>query len=182
MRGYFTRHNLKFRPRVDHPEYVRNQDCVASDIDVLGYNPHLPEPERVMAVSCKSWQAGFDVRAKLVEISDDKVRSGRKAWKGFRELVKPKWSDAFLSAITTFTGCDRFTYVTAVTSFRGDRVLWEQHAPFVEALRGNPIRLMSLSEMMVEVLPQLSRTVAATQLGRTLQLLKASGCKITVHP
>jgi hypothetical protein len=54
VRGYFTRHNLKFRPKAEHPEFIRNQDSNHSDIDVLGYNPLLCGPARIMAVSCKS--------------------------------------------------------------------------------------------------------------------------------
>ena len=176
--GYFTRHNIKFRPQSDHPDFIRNQDSNHSDIDVLGYNPLLQEPERVIAVSCKSWQSGFDVRAKLLEIKDNKIRSGREAWKGFRELVQPKWSEAFIRVVQEITGCSEFTYVTAVTSVRGDRSLWERHPPFLKALRNNPIRLISLKDMMAEILPQLNTTVAASQFGRTLQLLKASGWKI----
>jgi hypothetical protein len=31
--GYFVRHNLKFCPRRDHPDFVTNQDSNHSDID-----------------------------------------------------------------------------------------------------------------------------------------------------
>src|SRR5438309_993235 len=63
--GYFTRHNLKFRPRNDHTDFVSNQDSNHSDIDVLGYHPLRSGPSRVMAVSCKSWQVGFNVQTRL---------------------------------------------------------------------------------------------------------------------
>src|SRR5436309_2628069 len=39
FRGYFTSHNVSFRPRKDHPEYVRTDDSVPSDVDVVGYHP-----------------------------------------------------------------------------------------------------------------------------------------------
>ncbi len=59
-KGYFTMHNVKFKPRKDHPDWIRDKDAVASDIDVLAINPLLNGPDRVIVVSCKSWQAGFD--------------------------------------------------------------------------------------------------------------------------
>jgi hypothetical protein len=34
--GYFTRHNVKFRPRDDRPDFSARADSVASDIDVIG--------------------------------------------------------------------------------------------------------------------------------------------------
>lgn len=180
LHGYFTRHNLKFRPRPDHPDFDKRQDSNHSDIDVLGYNPLLEDPERVMAVSCKSWQSGFDVRAKLEEITQNKVRSGRESWRFFRELVQPKWSEAFMSAVQHSTGIREFVYVTAVTSVRGDRVLWEGHPPFKRALGGSTIRLITMQDMVSEVLAKLGTTVVSSQLGRTLQLLKASGVSINV--
>jgi len=38
-RGYFTRHNLKFKPRRDRKDFEQRQDSVPSDIDVLAINP-----------------------------------------------------------------------------------------------------------------------------------------------
>ena len=70
--GYFTTHNVGFRPRADHPDYVRNQDSVYSDVDVVGYHPAKDGVARVIAVSCKAWQAGFDASAKLAELRNEK--------------------------------------------------------------------------------------------------------------
>jgi hypothetical protein len=50
LRGYFTRHNVKFRPRNDHPQFVKKQDSNHSDIDVIGYNPRLAGAARVWVV------------------------------------------------------------------------------------------------------------------------------------
>jgi len=85
-RGYFVRHNVKFLPRKDHAEFSSRLDSNHSDIDVLGYNPLIDGPDRVWAVSCKSWQAGFDPVVKIAEIEKNKIVSGREAWKTFREL------------------------------------------------------------------------------------------------
>src|SRR5437764_1365368 len=108
-RGYFTRHNIKFRPRDDHPDFIRSQDSNHSDIDVLGYHPQRSGPERVVAVSCKSWQSGFRIRSIIAALEGHKVRSGREAWKAFRELMQPKWSEAFIGAIQLATGSAEFT-------------------------------------------------------------------------
>jgi hypothetical protein len=174
-RGYFVRHNVKFLPRQDHPEFEPNQDSNHSDIDVMAYNPKLRGPNRVWAVSCKSWQAGFNPAARIRAIAGNKVLGGREAWRGFRELVKPKWSDAFVAAVSNATGQSKFTYVTAVTKLIGDRDCWEQNAGYRKALQGNPIKIITLKEMLDEVWGEIGTTVAGTELGRTLQLFRAAG-------
>src|SRR3954464_13844287 len=89
LEGYFTRHNIKFRPRREHADFESNKDSNHSDIDVIGINPKLDGHNRVIAVSCKSNQGGFRVERRLAEIELDKTVSGRKAWQAFRELTKP---------------------------------------------------------------------------------------------
>lgn len=178
--GYFTIHNLKFRPRKEHPEFVSNQDSNHSDIDVLGYHPNLSGPDRVMAVSCKSWQEGFGPQSMIKLLEADSNVGGRKAWKSFRELMKPKWSEAFIAAVEKATGTQAFTYVTAVTIIKGDPKPWENYQPFRVAMRGNPIKLLGLAEMLTLLMRSMNTTVANSQLGRTLQLLKASGCSFGV--
>ena len=174
-KGYFTRHNVKFRPDENGAGYERKADCVRSDIDVVGVNPLLQGADRVWAVSCKSWQGGFRVASQLSSLELDKTRSGRKSWKSYRELMIPKWSDAFCEEVFRLTGSKSFTYVTAVTRLSGDRAIWENCERFRKALRGNPIKLISLDEMVSEVLPSITRTPSSSELGRTLQLLKAAG-------
>jgi hypothetical protein len=177
-RGYFTQHNVKFRPRRDHPSFISNQDSNHSDIDVVGYNPRVEGPDRVWAVSCKSWQAGFRVRSKIDQIEKSKRAAGREAWKAFRELVQPKWTEAFVAAVKAVSGAERFTYVTAVTFVHGDRRTWEEHPTFGSAMAPNPIRLLSLSDMLSELAPELGTAVVNSQLGRTLQLMKAAGYRL----
>lgn len=174
-RGYFVRHNVKFLPRKDHPDFVSNQDSNHSDIDVLGFNPKLKGADRVWAVSCKSWQAGLSPKQKIQQIECGKIVNGRDAWKGFRELVNPKWSEAFISSIKEETGESEFTYITAVTHLKGDANIWETNPQFVAAMCGNPIKVITLSAMVEEVSAALSHTVAGTEFGRTLQLFKAAG-------
>jgi hypothetical protein len=176
-KGYFVRHNVKFKPRCDHPDFMSKLDSNHSDIDVLGYNPHSVGAERVYAVSCKSWQTGFDTRGWVKAIQQNKTVSGRKAWQKFRELCQPKWSEAFVQAIEGATGCRKFTYVVAVASVRprSTKSDWEAHEPFLKAIEGNPIRILTFREMISDILPELKHTLAATEVGRMLQMFRAAG-------
>ena len=174
-KGYFVRHNLKFLPRKNHPDFIRNQDSNHSDIDVIGYHPRKTGDQRVLVVSCKSWQRGFNPDSELDAIVNGKVRHGRPAWKSFRELTSPKWSEALLEAVKSASGEDRFTYVTAVTRLAGDKVAWENYEPFREALGGNPIVILTFRDMIAEIRSQLTTTLAATEVGRLLQLFSAAG-------
>ena len=124
--GFFTIHNVKFRPSDTHPDYIKAADCVASDIDVVGFHPMRNGADRVWVVSCKSWQIGFDARDRVEAIEQDKKREGRPAWQSFRELVKPKWANGLISEIERLTGTTQFTYITAVTKLIGSAERWEQ--------------------------------------------------------
>lgn len=174
-RGYFVRHNIKYLPRKNHPDSISNQDSNHSDIDVMGLNPLLEGPDRIWAVSYKSWQAGLNPEQKIWQIAENKTVSGREAWRGFRELAVPKWSEAFITAVRKATGEQAFTYVTAVTHLKGSAETWEQHDPFVQAMQGNPIKVITLRDMLDEVSKELSKTVAGTEFGHTIQLFKAAG-------
>lgn len=177
-KGYFVQHNIKFLPRKDHPDFVSKQDSNHSDIDVIGYHPLIKGERKVMVVSCKSWQKGFNPASEIDAIVNDKVRRGRKAWQAFRELTVPKWSEAFIKAVKDATGTDRFTYVTAVTRLVGDKSAWESHQPFQDALDRNPVTILTFREMVVEIQAELTTTLAATEVGRMLQLLSAADMKV----
>jgi hypothetical protein len=88
---YFTRHNVKFNPAKD-AKYDSKKDSGASDIDVIGINPHLRGSKRVRVVNCKSWQSGVNLTHWISGIEGDKNLNGRVAWKTFRELANPKWA------------------------------------------------------------------------------------------
>ena len=176
-KGYFVQHNVKFRPSKNHPDFISKQDSNHSDIDMVGYHPTEDGYKKVLAVSCKSWQGGFDPSAQLSAILDKKILGGKDAWKLYHELTSPKWSEAFLKAIKDATGEDRFTYVTAVTFMKGDaagKARWENHPPFKQALFGNPIQIITLREMINEILEKLPKTLAPTEVGRMLQLFRAA--------
>jgi hypothetical protein len=175
-RGYFTRHNLRFKPSQSHVAFEKRADSVASDIDVIGIHPLLEGEERVAVVSCKAWQGGFNPASKVAEITGNKIISGREAWKGFRELCQPKWSEAFLAAIEAATGARRFTYYTVVTKLlnRDSREQWEGNPAFRAAIDGNPIRILTLTEMLDYLWGALTQTPAASEIGRAIQLMKAA--------
>src|SRR5713226_2671094 len=149
--GFFTIHNLKFLPSATDPEYVKNKDSVASDIDVVGFHPRREGADHIWVVSCKSWQDGLDPVARIAAIEANKIQYGRAAWKSFRELVKKKWADALIAEIEKLTGSTKFTYVTAVTKLRGDASVWQEHGSFRDNLRGNPIKVLTLREMLSDL-------------------------------
>lgn len=177
-KGYFVQHNLKFLPRKDHPDYIQNKDSNHSDIDVIGYHPTLDGDRKVVVVSCKSWQSGFHPTSEIDAIENDKVRRGRKAWQAFRELTVPKWSEAFVSAVRDATGTDRFTYVLAVAKVVGDKSVWETHKPFRDALEGNPVTILTFRDMILDIQSELTTTLAATEVGRMLQMFQAAGIHV----
>lgn len=173
-KGYFTRHNIKYRPHRNHPQYQPKKDSNHSDIDVLGLHPKKLGTDRIWVVSCKSWQSGFKVNSILDSLAKNKIVSGREAWKGFRELMVPKWSEAFIDAVEVATGSRKFTYVLAATVVIGDKQLWEKHTPFIQAMQGNPIRIIELSEMLEHIQTMSTTTVAPSDIGRVLQLMRAA--------
>ena len=113
----------------------------------------------------------------MAAIEENKVREGRAAWRSFRELARRKWSDALIAEVERLTGTTKFTYVTAVTKLRGEASVWEQHQPFKNNLHGNPIKILTLHEMLRDLYSKTKTTVASSEVGRLLQVIKASGWK-----
>jgi hypothetical protein len=183
--GYFTRTNFPFKPGKSHLDYDSKKDSVASDIDVIGFHPAKSGPDRVKVVGCKAWQDGFEIekmRQALVS-NQNQIFGNKEAWKHFRELVNPKWTEAFLQAIKGATGSDDFTYVTAVTvSYDlSNKDRWENETTFKSAMRNNPVKIVTLQEMLGEVFQKLGTSVESSQFSRTLQLIKAAGLTLTLH-
>ena len=176
--GFFVQHNIKYLPRRDHSDFISSKDSNHSDIDVLGYHPKIEGAGKIVAVSCKSWQSGFSPAAEIDAIEKQKKLRGRMAWQGFRELTSPKWSEAFVDAVERATNSRTFTYVTAVSRLRGDRAQWENYKPFHDALERNPIRLITFKEMMLSIQGSLTSTLAATEVGRMLQMFRAAGVRV----
>lgn len=175
FKGYFTIHNVGFKPRSDHPDFVAAQDSVRSDVDVVGYHPGKGGVDRVIVVSCKAWQAGFDATAKLAELRGGKKNPKRATWRHFRELWVPKWSEAFRAKIVELTGVENFAYRVAVTRLRGDTEAWANDPTILANLSGCSIGFLPLEEMWAVMLKELTTTPAASEIGRLAQLLKAAG-------
>src|SRR5690606_16925095 len=174
-KGYFTRHNIKFRPAADHAEYDTRQDAVHSDIDVIGIHPRLDGARRVIVVSCKSWQSGFRPEYWIDAIAKNKVVSGREAWRGFRELTKEKWATAFRATLAERSGSAPFAYIAAVTEVIGSRSAWQDSGTLRVHLGGSPTELLTFSDMLKELFPFIDTTPASSQVGRVLQLIQAAG-------
>lgn len=176
LKGYFTIDNVKFKPSKDDPDYIVKQDCVPSDVDVVGFNPVETGAERVVVCSCKSWQEGFFPSWEIKQIENQRTVRGREAWRTYRELCSPKWAKALKDEIQMRTGKVRFTYYTVVTALgKGERrEIWENCEKFAKVL-SNSIKILTLREIIKYVAPKLSFTVANSNIGRIVQLLKASG-------
>jgi hypothetical protein len=172
---FFTTHNVRFRLRPDHPEYVAAQDSAPSDVDVVGYHPNRSGPERVVAVSCKAWQGGFDANAKLAELRREKKNPKREMWRHFRELWIPKWSEAFREAIVELTGQRDFSYRISVTRLKGDADAWGMDPTIATNLSGCSVGFLPLAEIWPRMLAELTTTPAPSEIGRLAQQLKAAG-------
>lgn len=151
FQGYFTTHNVRFRPSPEYPDHVPDQDRVFSDVDVVGFHPQPPAgTERVVVVSCKSWQPGFAPAGKLAELRGEKANPKRETWRHFRELWAPKWSEALHAKIGELTGESTFAYRIAVTRLRGEGTAedWATDPTIAENLRGCSFDFLTLEEML----------------------------------
>lgn len=181
FRGYFTTHNVRFKPRLNHPEWEGDQDRVPSDVDVVGLHPQLSGADRVMVVTCKSWQTGFNPRRKLEELRGTARNPKRATWRHFRELWIPKWSEAFQETIAELTGARTFAYRIAVTRLQGDGDIarwtqeWSEDPTIMGNLGGCSFGFLTLEEMWGTLLAELKKTPASSEIGRLAQLLKAAG-------
>ena len=77
------------------------------------------------------------------------------------------------------TGRDEFTYVLAVAHVREDKDFWENHQPFIDAFSDNPIRVITFQDMIEEIYEQLGTTLAATEVGRMLQMFRAAKIEVS---
>jgi hypothetical protein len=111
----------------------------------------------------------------IEKIENGGIIFGREAWRGFRELAVPKWGEALCNKIDALTGTRKFTYVTAVTKLNGDASQWEAHKPFLNNIGGNPIKALTVKEMLDDNWRNLVNTPAPSEVGRLLQVIKASG-------
>ncbi len=174
MQGYFTTHNVRFNPPKDQ-HYSAREESVPSDIDVVGLHPRRTGSNRVMAVSCKSWQTGFPATRILAQLRGEAKNPKRRMELHFRELWLTRWAQGFREKIEEITGEHEFTYCLAVTRLRGDASAWATDVTIRECLGGNPLQFLTLEDMWGVVLRTVTTTPAASDMGRLAQLLKAAG-------
>ena len=103
------------------------------------------------------------------------VYASRPAWKSFRELTNLKWATAFNNKVAEITGSKDFTYILAATKLNGDREVWENYPRFKEAINGNPLKILTVNEIVCDLYPKIGTVVSSTEIGRLLQSIKASG-------
>lgn len=193
----FTKHNVKYKPNpidISHLEIrERNKYYVSSDIDVLAIHLNKINHHKVSVVSCKSWQAGFDIDYFYEHLIDEVKRTKRvgtgDAWKKFRELVEPNWAKAFREKIYSETNSNDFTYYIAVTKIKNKKGKYIQDFKDCELFLNNlsdngkhnvKIEFLTLEKIIDEIFNEkIDTTLEATEIGRFLQLIKAAGLKIS---
>jgi len=179
LRGYFTLANVKYKPAPGDAGYDSQQDSVPSDIDVIGFHPEKSGPEKVVVVSCKSWQDGFWIDWELDYIENNKSFAGRERWRTYRELANDKWALAFKRKIKELTGQDEFQYWVACL-FVGDpehKESWTANESFKRRLTPH-LSIVTLHDILREIHDSLSNTPAGSEVGRLIQVMKAAKIKV----
>jgi hypothetical protein len=64
-----------------------------------------------------------------------------------------------------------------VTRLIGSATVWEENERFKRNLRGNPIKILTVQEMLSDLYSKTKTTMASSEVGRLLQVIKASGWK-----
>jgi len=154
--------------------YKAANHSVHSDIDLIGIHPQKRGIDRVVVVTCKSWQWGFKAKWWAENAFTKKKIAGRQAWKTFREITDKHWNQAFFDTIQKYTGTQKFTYITAVTKLKGDRQEWENQPRCREQLRENPIKILTLTEVFKKFSDNNTKTPAPSDIGRLVQLLHSA--------
>lgn len=171
--GYFTMHNIPYRPKAFKQTH--------SDIDVIAFNPKKTGIDKVVVVSCKSWQGGLNVRGLLRDLRErpDTVIQGKSREKIFREIAMRDWSHALKEKVFELTGEKSFLFYIAVTkTINGDPSEFESFPLFAKNLSGCKIKILPFADMVNKIYPDIKTSVYHSTLGRTLQLIKASGVEM----
>ncbi len=200
--GFFTKHNIKFRPLDSGPDYIAQMDSVHSDIDVIAIN--TSEPNVAYAASCKSWHGGFNITEYMDGIlraigeQPAKTKGTRDLWCTFRELCIKKWTRAFMTAIRKemsissksriklnyWIVCTRITpgSLRAKKSFESSRELksyFEENENTELVLKVVPVPEL-INELLNRIDKKATPSVEMTELSRIIQLLTYAGCKISI--
>ncbi|MFB5652889.1 hypothetical protein ACE5IS_19810 [Leptospira wolffii] len=200
IQGNFTKHNLKFRPREGSLGHNRKYDSVHSDIDLIVIN--TKEKNSITVVSCKSWQEGFNANLasqeieKAIEGQPEKVTGKRDYWCYFRELCINRWTDSFVSTLRrelSISEKNRFTlnYIILCTkltpksvlskdALSKSRILKEYFRKFQVEINLEIVTIDKyIRKLVAKIENSPTNAVESTHLSRTLQLLMASGYKVS---
>jgi hypothetical protein len=177
-RGYFTQHNIPYRPNTFKQ--------TPSDIDVMGVHPTKTGIDKVAVISCKSWQSGMNITKLLRDLTDNpnKKIQGKEREKLFREIASKDWSEALINEVYKLTGQKTFTFYISATHITGNRSDWEEFEMFKKNLPECKIKLLSLEDIIVDLASQKRDTKMPlhSQLSRLLQLIDSAGGKIVFKP
>ena len=167
-----------------------------SDIDILAFSNNEKGKSRVIVVTCKSWQGGFNPKEWLKSLEEEPEYNERtnefkprEKWKYFRELSSHKWMEAFVEIIRNETGQRDFIYYIAVTKLNGkiqDKELFEKSQVikkrFLKLKSNVDIRIITLEEIINDYYLRIklkdTPSLEATDVGRLLQLINAAELKI----
>jgi hypothetical protein len=185
LEGYFTQHNVRFKPSKEDPGYVGNEHRVSSDIDVIGINPKKRGPDKVIVVSCKSWQSGFNAVYRLDQMREKRSNPRRKVWRNHRELWDPIWAKSFRAEVKEMTGQSQFHYWLAVTRLTGSETdpvaagnLWANDERIKKNLSGSRFSFLEFGTIWDAVCQRLNgdggQSPASSEIGRLAQLMRAS--------
>jgi len=201
--GYFTKHNIKFRPSEKESTYIAKYDSVHSDIDLIIIDTH--KRNKIITVSCKSWQGGFNISKfkntleNALNKQPSKTPGKRDDWCAFRELCIHRWTNSFLKILrnelnVADTQKIELEYVILCTKItRGslkDKRDFENSEAIKKYFKQKKINLklkvITIDEMIAEILKIMNEKdtpyVENTHLSRTLQLMIASGMKFKNTP
>ena len=201
--GCFTKHNIKFRPLKEEPTYIAKYDSVHSDIDLIIIDTR--ERNKIITVSCKSWQGGFDILKYKNMLEDtlnkqpSKTTGKRDAWCAFRELCIHRWTNSFLKILRNELNVVNskeieLEYVILCTKItrgslkdKSDFENSEAIKKYFKQKKANiKLKVITIDEMIAEILKIMNEKdtpyVENTHLSRTLQLMIASGMRFKNKP
>jgi len=196
--GCFTKHNIKFRPSEKESKYIAKYDSVHSDIDLIIIDTH--ERNKIITVSCKSWQGGFNVLKYKNMLEDalnkqpSKTTGKRDDWCAFRELCIYRWTNSFLKILrnelnVVDTQEIELEYVILCTKITKRSLKDKSDFENSEAIKkyfkqkkvNLKLKVIAIDEMIAEILKIINEKdtpyVENTHLSRTLQLIIASGMR-----
>ena len=184
-RGYFTRHNVPFKPARVKGSPHNPDHAVHSDVDVVGINPLKRGREKVRVVSCKSWQQGFNAAYRLDQMQGKAPNPKRSIWRSHRELWDPAWAKSFRDEVEALTDRSTFHYTIAVTRLTGKvkdpeeaADLWVSNPTIKANLAGSTFSFLEFRDVWQGIQDAQVNTTssrpASSEIGRLAQLLRAA--------